>query len=99
MMLWVTQDNDSIDLSSIDPVRVVKTAVQAGLGTAIPQFGEGAGNAVDALATSLLWAEASTMIVSVDIVVTTVLEEQHSTQHASVNGRCQTMSQRELMIM
>ena len=56
-----------------DKIRIVKTGLQTGIGTAIPAFGEGRGNAVDAFGTALIWAEASTMIICTDVIVTNTI--------------------------
>jgi len=69
-----------VDLSEIDYGRVVKTGLQTGLGAAIPAFGEGAGNAVDAFGTSLIWAEASTLIACADVVVTNLVNSNVGVQ-------------------
>ena len=63
-------ENKSVDVSKINYGRTVKTAIQTGLGTAIPKFGQGAGNAVDAFGTALIWAEGATVITCADIVIT-----------------------------
>ena len=63
-----------VDMSKIDRGRIVKTGLQTGMGTAIPAFGDGAGNAVDAFGTALIWAESSTLIVCTDVVVTNTIE-------------------------
>ena len=62
--------NKRVSLSEIDYGRVVKTGMQTGIGAAIPQYGDVAGNATDAFGTALLWAEASTMIAVADVVTT-----------------------------
>lgn len=56
--------------SEIDYGRVVKTGMQTGMGTAIPQYGQGPYNAVDTFGTALIWAEASTIITCADVVIT-----------------------------
>jgi RHS repeat-associated protein len=66
-------ETKSVDMSKIDRGRIVKTGLQTGIGTAIPAFGEGAGNAVDAFGTALIWAEASTMIICTDVIVTNTI--------------------------
>ena len=68
----VTQyiETQDLDLAKIDYGRVVKTGSQTGIGTAIPAFGEGASNAIDAFGTALIWAEGSTMITCLDIIFT-----------------------------
>ena len=67
-------EHKSVDLSEINWGRVVKTGFQTGIGTAVPQFGQGAANVVDAFGTALIWAEASAIISCVDVVVTSILE-------------------------
>ncbi len=80
--------NKSVNLSEIDGWRVAKTAAQTGIGTAIPQYGQGAGNAVDAFGTALIWAEASTMIVCTDVVVTnTIAAVKSSSRNVSASRR------------
>jgi hypothetical protein len=75
-------ETKSVDMSKIDYGRIVKTGLQTGIGTAIPAFGEGAGNAVDAFATALIWAEASTMIVCADVVVTNIIAAVQSSSRS-----------------
>lgn len=65
--------NGNVNLSKIDGWRIAKTGIQTGIGTAIPAFGEGAGNAIDAFGTALIWAEASTIIVCADVVITNII--------------------------
>ncbi len=57
-------------VKDIDLGRVIKAGMQTGLSTAIPQFGAGRGNAVDAFGTALLWAEGSTLIACADVAIT-----------------------------
>ena len=86
-------------MSKIDRGRIVKTGFQTGLGTAIPAFGEGAGNAVDAFGTALMWAEASTMIVCTDVVVTnTIAAAQSSSKSVSRNRRAVSILEREMLL-
>lgn len=75
-------ETKSVDMSKIDRGRIVKTGLQTGIGTAIPAFGEGAGNAVDAFGTALIWAEASTMIVCTDVVVTNIIATVQSSSRS-----------------
>ena len=63
----------SVSLSKIDVGRVAKTGIQTGIGAAIPVFGKGAGNAVDAVGTALIWAEASAIIACADVAVTNTI--------------------------
>ena len=63
-------EKKSVDLSNIDYGRVAKTGLQTGIGTAIPVYGKGAGNAVDAFGTALIWAEGSALITTTDVVIT-----------------------------
>ena len=67
-------EHKSIDLAKINWGRMVKTGLQTGIGTAVPQFGQGAANVVDAFGTALIWAEASAIISCADVVVTSILE-------------------------
>lgn len=91
--------NKSVNLSDIDGWRVAKTAAQTGIGTAIPKFGQGAGNAVDAFGTALIWAEASTMIVCTDVVVTnTITAVKSSSRNVSASQRA-IMFQRQEMLL
>ena len=50
--------------------RIFKTAVQTGLGTAIPQLGNAKEVTADAIGTALIWAEGSALISCADVVVT-----------------------------
>ena len=69
------------------------------MGTAIPAFGEGAGNAVDAFGTALIWAEASTMIVCADVIVTnTIAAVQSSSKGTSRNWRGKSILEREILL-
>ncbi len=91
-------ETKSIDISKIDIGRIVKTGLQTAIGTAIPSFGEGAGNAVDAFATALIWAEASVLIVCVDIVVTKVIAVgQSSTRSVSGTRYSVVVLEREML--
>ena len=75
-------------LKKTDPWRAVKVGLQTGIGAAIPAFGNAKVNAVDAFGTALIWAEASTLIVCTDIVVTnTIAAVQSSSSTASRNRR------------
>lgn len=92
-------ETKSVDMSKIDPGRIVKTGLQTGMGTAIPAFGEGAGNAVDAFGTALIWAEASTMIVCADVIVTnTIAAVQSSSKGTSRNWRGKSILEREILL-
>ena len=66
-------ENGSVDVLSVDYGRVAKIGVQTAVGTAIPALGAGADDTVDAVGTALIWAEASTLIVCVDVIVTNVI--------------------------
>ena len=69
------------------------------MGTAIPAFGEGAGNAVDAFGTALIWAEASTMIVCTDVVVTnTITAVQSSSRSAPRIRHSVAIREREMLL-
>ena len=59
---------DTVDFSDIDWKRTIKTSVQTGVGAAIPSFGGGSANAVDAIGTALIWSECSTLITCTDII-------------------------------
>ena len=86
-------------MSKIDRGRIVKTGLQTGIGTAIPAFGEGAGNAVDAFGTALIWAEASTMIVCTDVVVTnTIAAVQSSSRSVPRMRHSVTIHEREILL-
>ena len=63
-------ENNGVDLSKIDKGSIVKTGLMTGLGTAIPAFGDGAKNTIDAFGTALIWAEGATVITCADIVLT-----------------------------
>ena len=93
-------ETKSVDMSKIDPGRIVKTGLQTGMGTAIPAFGEGADNAVDAFGTALIWAEASTMIVCADVIVTnTIAAVQSSSKGTSRNWRGKSILEREMLLI
>ena len=78
----------TVDVKKTDPWRAVKVGLQTGIGAAIPAFGNAKVNAVDAFGTALIWAEASTLIVCTDIVVTnTIAAVQSSSSTASRNRR------------
>ena len=92
-------NNKSVNLSKIDGWRVAKTAFQTGLCTAIPAFGEGAGNAVDAFSTALIWAECSTIVVFVDIFVTNaMLAAEPSYKRISITPRGVAKHGREMLL-
>ena len=80
-------ENKSVDLSKVDLGRVVKTGTQTALGTAVPQFGNAAGNAVDAFGTALIWAEASTLITIADVIVTNAVAAFQSSSESASAGR------------
>ena len=92
-------ETKSVDMSKIDRGRIVKTGLQTGMGAAIPAFGEGAGNAVDAFGTALIWAEASTMIVCIDVVVTNSIAATQSSSR-SVPRICHSVAihEREMLL-
>ena len=83
----VTQyiETNSVDMSKLDGRRILKTFFQTGISTAVPVFGGGAGNAVDAFGTSLIWSEASAMLVCIDVVVTNIIAEIQSSSR-SISG-------------
>ena len=92
-------ETKSVDMSKIDRGRIVKTGLQTGIGTAIPAFGEGAGNAVDAFGTALIWAEASTMIVCIDVVVTnTIAAVQSSSRSVPKIRHSVAIHEREMLL-
>ena len=91
-------ENKSVDLSSVDYGRVVKTGIQTGIGTAIPAFGEGAENAADAFGTALIWAEASAIIVCTDVIVTNIIAATGSASGSvPVNRGNITFHEREML--
>ena len=91
--------NKRVDMSKIDYGRLVKTGLQTGMGTAIPAFGEGAGNAVDAFGTALIWAEASTMIACTDVVVTnTIAAVQSSSRGVPRIQHSVAINEREMLL-
>lgn len=63
-------ENDGMELSKINKGSIIKTGVMTGLGTAIPAFGNGAKNVIDAVGTALIWAEGAALITSAEIVLT-----------------------------
>ena len=79
-------ENKSVDISKVDPIRAAKTGVLTGLGTAIPQFGEGASNAVDAFGTALIWAEGSALLSCADVIITKLVPAQNPTKRILKNG-------------
>ena len=92
-------EDKRVDMSKIDYGRIVKTGFQTGLGTAIPQFGEGAGNAVDAFGTALIWAEGSTLIACADIAVTnTIAAAQSSSRRVPSNRHGVAIHEREMLL-
>ena len=67
-----------IETGSFDPKKVnikqcIKTGLLTGISTAIPEFDQGANNAIDAFATALMWAEGSTLITFGDIAITNTI--------------------------
>lgn len=71
----------TFDVSQISLGRIIKTAAQTGLGTAIPQLGNANQVATDAFGTALIWAEGSTLITVADVIVT------NSTNNTSKGGK------------
>ena len=63
----------TFEASQISPGRIIKTAAQTGLGTAIPQLGNANQVATDAFGTALIWAEGSTLITVADVIVTNTM--------------------------
>ena len=60
-------------VEEIDAGRAVKTGIQTGLGTAIPQYGNVGASSVDAFGTAIMWSEASAMIACADVAATNVI--------------------------
>ena len=75
-----------ITLPTIDYGRVAKTGLQTGISTAIPQYGKGAQNAVDAFGTALIWAEGSALITCLDIAITN-LAAASANQNTSISEK------------
>ena len=71
-----------VDLTKIDRGRVAKTGAQTGIGTAIPVLGKGAGNAVDAFGTALIWAEAAVLITCTDVAITNIVAATQSSSRS-----------------
>ncbi len=67
-------ENKEINLDKIDYGRSLKTGIQVGLGVAIPIFGQGKSNYVDAVGTALIWGEISTMITIVDVIISNIIK-------------------------
>ena len=89
-----------VDVAEIDPWRAVKAGVQTGIGAAIPAFGDATKKAVDAFGTALMWAEASTIIVCADVVVTnTIAAVQSSSKGTSRNWRGKSILEREMLLI
>lgn len=86
-----TQYMDTGDVSKIDidKRRMLKTGIQTAMGTAVPQFGLGANNPIDAFATACIWAEASTLIACADVAVSNMTAAK-----TSVKSSVQTASRR-----
>lgn len=62
--------NDNMDDFHLNVGRTAKTAIQTGLGTAVPAFKNAKTVGVDAIGTALAWAEASFIIASTDVIFT-----------------------------
>jgi len=91
-------NHKSVDLSEINYYRVVKTGVMTGAGVAVPKFGAGAGNSVDAFGTALIWAETSTMITCVDVIATNSYDVAHPTTSSPPVSQNNTSSIRRVMM-
>jgi len=73
----------SFSWSEVDTGSIIKTGAQNALGTAIPKFGDGAQNAIDAFGTALIWAEGATLITGLDVIVTNTASNTHKTTSQS----------------
>ena len=60
-------------VEEIDAGRAVKTGIQTGLGTAIPQYGNVGASSVDAFGTAIMWSEASTLIACADVAASNMI--------------------------
>ena len=70
-----------------------------GIGTAVPALGEGAGNAVDAFGTALVWAETSAVIACADVAVTkTIAAVQSSPKSVPRMRHCVSILEREMLL-
>ena len=91
-------DHKSVDLSEINYYRVAKIGVLTGAGAAVPKFGSGAGNGVDAFGTALIWAETSTLITCVDVTVTNSYAVAHPSTSSPPVSQYNTSSIRRVMM-
>lgn len=79
-------ENGSVNTSNVDYDRVLKVCAQTGLGAAIPAFGAGSGNVVDAFGTALIWGISSTWITVTDVVITNIINRNSSkSDNSSIN--------------
>ncbi len=62
-------------LEDIDAGRAVDVALQTGIGTLVPSIGGPLENTVDAIGTTVLWAEYSSLVASVDVILTNIWEQ------------------------
>ena len=56
--------------------------LQTGLSTAVPVYGKGAGDIVDAIGTALIWSEVSSMITAADIIISNIIGSIKTSQNA-----------------
>lgn len=70
--------NNNMNTFEIDWMRAGKTGFTTGLGVAIPMYGVGPDDAIDALGTAVIWAEGSTLITSADIIATNVISNMQT---------------------
>ena len=82
-------ENGRID--SIDWGRTLKTAIQTGMGTAVPGFKNPATDVVDAVGSITIWGEASALITISDVIVTNIIEASRSHVVDPIKGTLSSM--------
>ena len=82
-------ENGRID--SIDWGRTLKTAIQTGMGTAVPGFKKPATDVVDAVGSITIWGEASALITISDVIVTNIIEASRSHVVDPIKGTLSSM--------
>ena len=81
-------ENGSVNIANIDFSRVLKTGAQTGIGAAIPAFGAGSGNAVDAFGTALIWGICSAWISVTDVIITNIINKPRpESDNSSIDTR------------
>ena len=81
--------------------RLVKTSIQTSIGTMIPGLGDPKSSAADAIATVLIWNEASTLVTISDVIVSNAISNTYTPRRtgSKPSGGGRALSQRRSLLV